>query len=136
MKKYTIINIPLFVYTTRLLVYQTFASKDEKDFDIKNLIWEEKDLSKEEQDEFNKCLAQNEAILIGSDFFKKIGDSKGFYLSEEDYVNYLEALNSRLVSNILNDLVNKGSVETAFDPSTNDFIFWTTKNEEDKKPGT
>lgn len=132
MKKYTIVNIPLFVYTTRLLVYQTFASKDDKEFSIENLIWEEKDLKKEEQDEFNKCLSQNEGILIGSDFFKQMSEGKGFYLTEEDYLTYLEALNSRLVSNILNDLVNRGSVETAFDPSANDFVFWA-KNEKDKE---
>ena len=37
-----------------------------------------------------------------------------------------------MTSNILNGLVNKGIVETAYDDETNDFVFWI-KNENKKE---
>jgi hypothetical protein len=37
-----------------------------------------------------------------------------------------------MISNILNSLVNKGMIETAFDNKSNDFVFWIkdSKNNE------
>jgi hypothetical protein len=37
-----------------------------------------------------------------------------------------------MISNLLNTLVNKGLVETAFDEKSNDFVFWV-KNENKTK---
>jgi len=37
-----------------------------------------------------------------------------------------------MVSNIINSLVKKGLIETAFDSEKNDFIFWVKDNEQDK----
>ncbi|NBT08684.1 MAG: hypothetical protein EBS98_07780, partial [Chitinophagia bacterium] len=45
----------------------------------------------------------------------------------------LEELNSRLVSNILNSLVNKGLIESAYDSDTNDFVFWVKNDSKDKQ---
>ena len=42
-------------------------------------------------------------------------------------------MNHRMTSNILNNLVNKGLVETGYDGNSNDFIFWIKdENKEDK----
>jgi len=35
-----------------------------------------------------------------------------------------------MVSNILQGLVQRGIVETAFDDESNDFVFWVKNNEE------
>jgi hypothetical protein len=50
----------------------------------------------------------------------------------------LESLNDRMVSNLLNNLVNKGVLETGFDNETNDFLFWIKENDKNKseKPET
>lgn len=45
----------------------------------------------------------------------------------------ITALNDRLVSNILNSLVNKGLIETAYDDSRNDFVFWVKDNDKNNK---
>ena len=39
----------------------------------------------------------------------------------------MEQLCERMVSNIIQSLVKKGLVETAFDNEKNDFIFWVKK---------
>ena len=44
-----------------------------------------------------------------------------------------------MVSNILNQLVNKGILESAYDEKSNDFIFWLKESigdEEKNKPET
>jgi hypothetical protein len=38
-----------------------------------------------------------------------------------------------MVSNILNTLVNKGVLDSAFDTDQNDFIFWVKEDENNKK---
>jgi hypothetical protein len=49
----------------------------------------------------------------------------------------LESFNDRMVSNILNKLVNDGYLESAFDEKSNDFIFWVVdKNENKESPET
>ena len=40
-----------------------------------------------------------------------------------------------MTSNIVNGLVQKGLIETAFDSEANDFIFWI-KEDENQKPKT
>jgi hypothetical protein len=41
-----------------------------------------------------------------------------------------------MVSNILNSLVNKGLVETAYDAEANDFIFWVSDENKKENPET
>jgi hypothetical protein len=43
-----------------------------------------------------------------------------------------------MVSNLLNNLVNKGVIETGFDSDSNDFVFWIKDNDKNKteKPET
>jgi len=40
------------------------------------------------------------------------------------FLSIIESLNDRMVSNLLNSLVNRGLVETAYDAEENDFVFW------------
>jgi hypothetical protein len=44
----------------------------------------------------------------------------------------ISAIGDRMTSNILNSLVNRGLVETAYDENADDFIFWVKENENDK----
>jgi hypothetical protein len=41
-----------------------------------------------------------------------------------------------MVSNMLNNLVNKGMIETGYDDETNDFIFWIKDENENQAPET
>ena len=45
--------------------------------------------------------------------------------------NIIEAINERIVTNLLNILANKDIVESAFDEKINDFVFWI-KEENDR----
>ena len=64
-----------------------------------------------------------------------IGDSnKKYKITQEDFVEIVDAFSKRITGNILNSLVSKGYVETAFDEKENDFVFWVKEDEsEDEK---
>ena len=51
------------------------------------------------------------------------------------FSDIVSKLNERMTSNIVNGLVQKGLIETAFDSEANDFIFWI-KEDENQKPKT
>jgi hypothetical protein len=124
-----------FIEATRALVFNSFGQeKDNKDKD--NFIISVTDKDKEE---LNSILSYDESITIAIDFLKKEKNkttSKIRYLVNDDaYMKIIYALNDRMTSNILNGLVNKGIVETAYDDESNDFIFWI-KDNDNQKPKT
>jgi hypothetical protein len=58
-------------------------------------------------------------------------------VNDQKFSEIISSLNDRMVSNILNSLVNKGLVETAYDSDSNDFIFWIPNNDnKDENPET
>jgi len=52
-------------------------------------------------------------------------------LNDKILNNIIEAINERIVTNLLNILANKDIVESAFDEKVNDFVFWI-KEENDR----
>jgi hypothetical protein len=52
-------------------------------------------------------------------------------LNDKILHNIIEAINERIVTNLLNILANKDIVESAFDEKVNDFVFWI-KEENDR----
>lgn len=125
-----------FINASRRLVFQNFGSQSEDNFDIENILT---NINPEDQKEMDNVLSYNESLSIVNNFIKKQKNRKDptkirFILNEKTYLNIIEALNDRMVSNILNNLVNKGLIETAYDEQTNDFIFWVNdKNIGDDK---
>jgi len=125
-----------FIESTRALVFNSFG-KTEKDIkDDINL-----NIDPIEKDEIDKVLSFDESEIICKEFLKKQINKKTksirYILTDDIFLSIVESLNDRMVSNVLNSLVNKGLVETAYDSESNDFVFWVKdKNENDQKPET
>lgn len=129
---FVIKDIEAFVNTSRELIFQNF------DTSVKDSTISE--ISEDEKKELDNLLSYQEAWtlikpLLKKQKHKKTGEIR-FKLSDDIYFQILESLNGRLLSNILNGLVNKGLVETAYDSDANDFIFWVKKDDPDEKPKT
>lgn len=124
-------NIKEFTDKARAIVYNNFGSWDDKtDLDI--LI---DDVAENEKENFDEVLSHQESLIIVKQIVKKQKNKKNskirFILNDKLFADIVHSLNARMVSNIINSLVKKGLVETAFDSESNDFIFWVT-NEQDK----
>ena len=119
---YIIKDIEKFIDTTRILVFNNFAQdgKDDINFSLDTKI--------DSTEELDQVLSYNESDSIIDGLIKKEINKKSkkirYLLSDDLFLDIVESLNSRMVSNILSGLVSKGLVETAFDDSANDFIFW------------
>lgn len=130
--KFEINDIDKFVECSRVLVFDCMG-KDQTS-SLNDMKYTMSELSEEEQAELNDVLPQEEAMTICKSFLRKYDDEL-YVISNKKYAELIDSLNTRLVSNMLNNLVNKGLLETAFDHDANDFIFWVKENEnkEDKK---
>lgn len=118
---YVINDFEEFVNASRALIFNTFGKNlDESDQDsIHNMI----DCSKlEDKEELDKSLSYDESAVIAKTVFT-INEDK-YLVNDDGFVRFLELLNDRLVSNILNNLANMGLVESAYDNDSNDFVFW------------
>lgn len=120
-------NLEEFIDASRRLVFNNFGSQSENDSDVENLLTS---LSEQDQKELDETLSHNESASIVSSFLKKQINNKTkeqrYVINETLYSEMINALNDRLVSNLLNGLVNKGLVETGYDETSNDFVFWIT----------
>lgn len=142
---YQIADIEEFIQSSRVLVFNSFSSPEQKKANKKEdpAIADIYALSDEEQLELDNILTQAEATLIAKQFFKekrnKYTEDIEYYITEKRFMKMLEDLNGRMVSNLLHSLVNKGLLETAYDEEHDDFIFWSPEqkdsnnHEEDQK---
>lgn len=134
---FVIKDFDTFINATRAMVFNNFGQKQ-------NGTWEDLNLNPVDDsdiEEFDQVLSYNESALIAKEIlrkqFNKINRKKQRYLvSESQYLDLIDALNNRMVGNILNNLVNKGLVETSFDEETNDFVFWVKDDETKNNPET
>jgi hypothetical protein len=134
---YVIKNIGEFVDKTRAMVFNNFGHSDENN-EIDNLL---DDIKPEDEDEFNSILSHDESMIIAKSLLKKQKNKKTnetrYLVSDIIYFDMIQSLNDRMISNLLNTLVNKGLVETAFDENSNDFVFWIKdENKNAEKPET
>lgn len=130
---YTITDIEKFVESTRVLVFDSFGKPN--NIEIDNLLTDINKLSSEEQKELETILTQKEAKLIAEEFIKrktiKNKNKEIFIISEKKYVQMIESLNERMISNMINNLIKIGILDSAYDSELNDFIFWV-KDDENK----
>lgn len=121
-------DLDRFLDSTRVLVYNMFGEneKDIEDIDI-NI----ENLDEESIEEINRCLNKSECKSIMMEYVKNCSNGN-HRISTDRYMKFIESLNSRLVSNLLNKMSTEGLLESAFDEETNDFIFWPKQNEQDK----
>lgn len=131
MTYYEITDMDDFIQNTRVLTYSAFGEKSDVNFDELNMSMES--LSEEQQTEINECLTFSECKAIVLENVEKTGNKK-YKITQEDFVEIVDAFSKRITGNILNSLVSKGYVETAFDEKENDFVFWVKEDEsEDEK---
>jgi sRNA-binding regulator protein Hfq len=100
------------------------------------------DLPKTEIEELNTVLTQEECVIMSKEFLKERKNNKTkqtiFLITNQKYMEMIECFNNRMISNMLNNLVNKGLLETAYDSESNDFVFWIKDNDknQNEKPET
>jgi len=115
-----------FIQASRVLVFDSFSENKDKvlNTDISKL--HETELS-----ELDSILSQQECLLISKDFTRsqinKKTKEKRIIITESDYIAMIEAFNTRMISNMLNNLVSKGIIDSAYDDQKNDFVFWLKK---------
>lgn len=130
---YVIENLPVFVESVRKIVFSAFGSDISKEEDI--LFSHLTDLDEADMAEMESVLSQQECLSISKshvEFQKnKKTNKKRIVMTNENFNSFIEAINARLVSNLLASLVKKGLIESAYDPEENDFIFWTKKENDD-----
>ena len=137
---YIINDLTGFINYSRSLIFDTFATNKEeaaKNAEKYNNFIET--LSLDERQELESVLSFEESSAIVKSMVKSQKNKKTketrYIVTDQLFISILESLNDRMTSNILNNLVNKGLVETAYDSDANDFIFWV-KDENKEKPET
>jgi hypothetical protein len=137
-QKFVIDDITKFIESTRVLVFDAFGKT--KDYTLDDLSILLSDLADEEVEELNQMLTQDECVIMSKDFIKtrinKKTKNKTYTIDTKTYMEMIECFNSRMVSNMINNLVNRGLLETAYDTECNDFVFWVKEKDSDDKTET
>lgn len=124
---YVLNSLEDFVITSRKLVFNSFGKTEEEE---ESLL----DISPKDQKEFDEVITQEESMVIVRNLLRKQINKKTqeerYLITDDIMTEIINSLNDRMVSNILNGLVNKGLIESAYDTESNDFIFWIKDNEE------
>lgn len=137
---FQVIDLDKFIESTRVLIFNSFGKTNENQPDELSLVME--DLPKAEIEELNTVLTQEECVIMSKEFLKERRNNKTkqtvFFITNQKYMEMIECFNSRMISNMLNNLVNKGLLETAYDSESNDFVFWIKDNDknQNEKPET
>ena len=126
-------NFDEFVDHSRSLVFKFFGEVNKMADDSMTASLYE--MTKKETEEMDETLTHDEAAVIIKNYAKKQVNRKTkqtrYCLTDKILQSIIEDLNSRMVSNILNALVSKGALESAFDTDKNDFIFWVKEEDND-----
>lgn len=131
-KWYVVPDLNNFTDKARAIVYNNFGMWQDND-ELDLLI---DDIKDQDQEEFNKVLSHQESLVIIKELVKKQKNKKTkkirYTLNDTIFADIVYKLNDRMVSNIVNGLVQRGLVESAFDSDANDFVFWIKENETEK----
>jgi hypothetical protein len=132
-KWFAINDITSFIESVRILIYNQFGQGIKaQDIEAADLLH----LDENNREELDTILTHEEASIIVHNFVIKQVNKKSkqerYTLTNDSFMDMIEDLNARIVSNMLHNLVNQGLVETAFDTESNDFVFWV-KDENQQK---
>lgn len=134
---FVIPDIFSFTDKARMIVFQNFGDWDSAKTDIDILIDEMADSDREE---LERVLSYDESLIIIKEHIKKEKNKNThetrYVLNDKIFMDIINNLNDRMVSNILSGLVQKGLVESAFDSESNDFVFWIKEDVQKEKPET
>jgi len=134
-KWFFISNFEEFVDHSRALVFNLFGQVNEIAAD--SLTASLSTMSKEEIEEMDTTLSHEEAsVIVKNHARKQINRNTKeirYSLTDKILEEIIEDLNGRMVSNILNTLVNKGVLDSGYDSEKNDFIFWVKEDANNQK---
>lgn len=127
-----IVNLKKLIEFSRKVVYSNFDSDNDSltDTDFLSKV-ENLNFNAEDLEEINYLLPMKECEII---FFEHIlirtkkKRHRELFMKEGEFDMILVELNKRMISNIVQSLVKKGALETAFDNEKNDFIFWVKED--------
>lgn len=129
-----VVNLPKLIEFSRKVIYSNFDRTNDSltDEDFLTKV-ENINLTKDETEELNQILPFKECEIIFYDFIY-IENNQGkreMFMEEGSFDMVLLQLNSRMISNIVQNLVKQGHLETAFDNEKNDFVFWVNRNDDE-----
>ena len=133
---FVIKNIEELTNSARALVFNNFGKGKNNNSEIEEakdsvdgLLLE---VDPKDQKELDETLSYSESLIIIKQHIKKQINKKTnsirYIMNNGMFLSIIESLNDRMVSNLLNSLVNRGLVETAYDAEEDDFIFWVKDN--------
>lgn len=126
---FAINDIIEFTDKTRFIVYNNFG-KWGLDDSVDTLM---DPIEEGNQSDIDQVLSHAEALTIVQQIAQQQADEITkeikYCLNEQLFIQIIEELNARMVSNVLSDLLNKGIVESAYDTEANDFVFWIKNND-------
>jgi hypothetical protein len=130
--KYVIDNLEEFIDSTRKLVFNDFGKGSIEDPDeFTDLM---ANISPEDLEEMDQVLTKQESETIIKSIAKeqvnKNTKAVRYIINEKIFSQIIEAMNNRLVANILSSLASKGLIESAYDEKLNDFVFWCKEDKE------
>jgi regulator of PEP synthase PpsR (kinase-PPPase family) len=121
-----------FVDHSRSLVFKFFGEANKIADD--SMTSSMSKMSKKEVSEMNETLTHDESAIIIKNHARKQINKKTkevrYCLTDKLLQSIIEDMNNRMISNILNSLVNKGVLDSAYDSDQNDFIFWVKDDDE------
>lgn len=130
---FAVSDISEFTDKVREIVYLNFGAWEKEE----NINTSVDQLNDKDQSELDSILSHQESLVIVKENLKRQKNSKTkkirYALNEKIFADIIAKLNERMISNLLNSLVQKGLVETAFDSESNDFIFWCKKDVDKNK---
>jgi membrane-associated HD superfamily phosphohydrolase len=119
---YYVEDIEKFLDHIRKVSYEKFAEVNQMMKD---------DLASKFTEELDNILSRQESDNIVIPLLKKHKDT--YKVSDKTVLTIIEKLNSRMISNSLNNLVKSGLIESAFDSELNDFVFWVKEDGNNSK---
>lgn len=129
--RYVIDDLDEFTESARRLVFNGFGKGAVEDPDEFTSLMT--NISPEDLEEMNQVLTLKESLIIVKDIAKeqtnKFTRKTRYIIDEKIFSKIIEAMNSRLVANILASLASKGLIESAYDEKLNDFVFWCKEDE-------
>lgn len=128
---YVISDIKNFVDETRKIVFGGFGQDVDKD-NLDGIIAE---LTEKDIEDLNRTLTQEECMAIVHTYIKPKKTKSGkikYLMSDKVFTQIIEDFNSRLVSNLLQQLVAKGLIESSYSVEDNDFIFWLKEDNDNE----
>lgn len=126
-------DLPLFTKTARVIIYKNFGNEES----VSDVDMQINTIKPKDQEELDAILTQNESEVIVKGLLRKQKNKKTdqvrYVVNHDIFVEILESLNSRMVSNLLSSLVNKGLLESSYDAELDDFTFWIKENTDEEK---